>query len=215
MVVSLDDARAQLRARQGLGARYDAPNAPARELDWARRGTAYFSRKLNELTDDALWRPSRVTGWTRRHVAACVGYHARALTRVTEAARTRTRVALFDTPTQRDEEIADGATLPAGALRHLVAHAQVHLNVEWRDLSDEDWDRRLSGDGPPCARDTPWLRAKEIWLRAVDLGNGGAFSDFPQDFLRALLAEKLGHAPGDHDLIDLAQVVLQSQRTPY
>jgi maleylpyruvate isomerase len=215
VVVSLDDARAQLRARQGLGARYDASNAPARELDWARRGTAYFSRKLNELTDDALWQPSRVPGWSRRHVAACVGYHARALTRITEAARTGSRLAMFDTPTQRDEEIEDGATLPAGALRHLVVHAQVHLNVEWRDLSNDDWERRLSGDGPSRARDTAWLRAKEIWLRAVDLGNGGAFRDFPQEFLSAVLTEKLGHEPGERDLHGIAQVVLGPMRSPY
>ncbi len=191
----IEQARAALRARQGLGARYDAPNAPARELDWARRGTAYFARMLNELPDNALNGDSRVPGWSRRQVAACVGYHARALARVSECARTGAPIALWESPDQREGEIEDGKTLPAGALRHLVSHAEVHLNVEWRDLADDEWDRSLPFEGIPNARVTPWLRAKEVWLRAVDLYNGGRFEDFPGDFVGALLAEKTGHAP--------------------
>ena len=54
MTDSLEAARAALQARQGEGARYDAATAPARDLDWARRGTAYFARMLNGLSDAAL-----------------------------------------------------------------------------------------------------------------------------------------------------------------
>jgi maleylpyruvate isomerase len=60
-----EEARALLRERQGAGARYDSPIAPARDLLWARRGTAYFARKLNELSDSELDAPSRVAGWSR------------------------------------------------------------------------------------------------------------------------------------------------------
>jgi maleylpyruvate isomerase len=189
----LDAARDALRLRQGLGARYDAPNAPARELGWARRGAAYFARKLNELADADLLRPSLVAGWSRQHVAACVGYHARALTRLTERARTGADLHLFPRTVQREAEIADGGTLPAGALRHLVTHADIHLTVEWRDLSVEDWDRPLDAwEGEPATvRQTPWLRAREIWLQAVNLGNGGTLRDAPADFLRALIDERI------------------------
>ncbi|MBP7002177.1 maleylpyruvate isomerase family mycothiol-dependent enzyme [Amaricoccus sp.] len=72
-------AREALRARQGAGARYAAAAAPARELAWARRGTAYFARKLRELTEAELTGPSLLPGWTRAHVIAHVGYNARAL----------------------------------------------------------------------------------------------------------------------------------------
>ena len=159
---TLESAREQLRRRQGLGARYDAPGSPARDLDWSRRGTAYFARKLNELSDADLDGDSRVPGWSRRHVVAFTAYHARMLTRVTETARTGIAVSLFATDSQRDEEIEDGATLPSSALRHLVAHADVHLNVEWRDLTTEQWDRRLPFKSPANARETPWMRAKQV-----------------------------------------------------
>jgi hypothetical protein len=39
----------------------------------ARRGTAFFARKLNELTDAEMDGTSLLDGWTRRHVAAHIG----------------------------------------------------------------------------------------------------------------------------------------------
>lgn len=212
---TLDSAREALRLRQGLGARYDAPGAPAEALDWARRGTAYFARKLNELSDADLARPSRVPDWTRRSVVACTAYHARMLTRVTETARTGLIREPYASPGQRDEEIEDGATLPSGALRHLAAHAAVHLNVEWRDLSSEAWDAPLSFAGTPAARATPWLRARQVWLRALDLRNGADPRDFPRAFLVALLTEKLGAAPAAGDLPALARDVLTPSAQDY
>jgi len=201
---SLDAAREALRARQGLGARYDAPNAPARELGWARLGAAYFARKLNELTDDALPEPSLVPGSTRQHVAAGLGYHARALTRLTERARTGADLHMFAEPGQRDAEIEDGATLPPGALRYLVTHAEIHLNVEWRDLSLEDWDRPLIGfeDEPATIRETPWLRACEVWLQSINLGNGGTLRAAPRDFVQAIAERPITsatHAADSHE----------------
>ena len=50
----------------------------------ARRGTAFFARKLNELTDADLDGVSLLPGWTRRHVVAHVGYNARAIARLVE-----------------------------------------------------------------------------------------------------------------------------------
>jgi maleylpyruvate isomerase len=213
---ALEAAHTELRRRQGLGARYDSPSAPGGELDWARRGTAYFARKLNELSDADLDGESRVPRWSRRHIAACVGYHARMLTRVTEAARTGGAVRLFVTNSQREQEIEDGATLPASALRHLVAHADVHLNVEWRELETEQWDRLLPYRELAVARETPWMRAKQVWLRARDLRNGADPRDFPRDFLLAILTEKLGRPPErGADLTAVARSALRPERGTY
>lgn len=189
--ISEEAARAALRERQGPGARYDAAAAPARELAWARRGTAYFARKLNELGEKDLDGASLVPGWTRRHVIAHVGYRARALSRLVEWARTGVEMPIYASADQHDEEVAFGATLPDRALRHLFHHTEVHLNVEWRDLTDQGWDVivRDEADRPLPIRETPWLRAKDVWLGAVDLANGGSFRDFPPDFLDRLCDE--------------------------
>jgi maleylpyruvate isomerase len=185
-------AREALRARQGAGARYDAAAAPAKELAWARRGTAYFARKLRELRDDALTAPSLLPAWSRAHVIAHVGYNARALARLVEWARTGVEMPMYESAAARVAEIELGSTLPPRALRNLFDHAEVHLNVEWRDLTDEQWDAVVGGT---AIRETPWMRAREIWIHAVDLDNGGSFLDMPADFLDRLtpeLAEEAG-----------------------
>ncbi len=86
MTLGNDEAagRAALRLRQGRGARYDAPVAPTHDLLLARRGTAYFARKLNELSDAQLDGSSLCRGRARRHVVAHVAYHARSLAQLIE-----------------------------------------------------------------------------------------------------------------------------------
>ncbi len=157
----------------------------------ARRGQAYFSRKLNELRNDELDAPSLVPGWTRRHVVAHVGLNARALTRLTEWAATGVETPMYASREERDAEIEYGATLPARALRNLSAHAAVHLNVEWRDLSDDAWNaqvRTAQGRLVP-ASETVWMRTREVWVHAVDLDNGASFRQLPAELVDALLAD--------------------------
>ena len=181
MAVSLEEARAALRERQGTGARYDCAEAPAHELVLARLGTAYFARKLNELTDAQLDLPSLVPSWSRRHLIADTCYSARRLARLVEAARQGRNEERLDEPEAQIEDVDVGASLPAHALRYLFHHSQIHLNVEWRDLEPAGWQasiRSLRGE-VVVIRDTPWLRAEGIWRAAINLGNGGAARDFP------------------------------------
>lgn len=170
-------ARDILRARQGEGARYDAENAPHDDLLLARRGTAYFARKLNELTDDALGDAALRDGWSRRHLVAHVSLQARELAIALKALREP----LIAEELEWCPDLALAATLPAHALRHLFEHSAKHLDVEWRDLPAERWDTVLTHvqDSTVCARATPILRAREIWRAAIELGNGGRWSDVP------------------------------------
>ncbi|MBO6638743.1 MAG: maleylpyruvate isomerase N-terminal domain-containing protein [Roseitalea sp.] len=188
---TLDEARAALRQRQGAGARYDADNAPARELDWARRGTAYFARLLNGLSDADLDAPSRLDGLSRCHIVAHVGYHARTLSRVASWARHGAGQPMPHPMPVDADDTAARATQPARALRNLFAHSAVHLNVEWRDLETTHWDAVVTdNEGHSLAvRDTPWLRARAVWLHAIDLGAGGRLADAPTG-LAARLPQK-------------------------
>lgn len=173
---SLDEARAELRARQGAGARYDAETAPAEALDMARRGTAYLARIVNGLDEAALWTVSAREGWTRRRVIAAAALEAREIAQALEDAtgkqgdRAETGTAALD--------LAE--TLPSRALRHLAAHAEVHLNVVWRDLTDAEWDTEVNlSCGRMPARDMPRLHAETLWRAALDLRAGGRTRDLP------------------------------------
>ena len=63
--------------------------------------------------------------------------------------------------------------------------------MEWRDLPPAAWNaevRTAQGRTVP-ASETAWMRAREVWVHAVDLDNGASFADFPPDFLDALLSD--------------------------
>ena len=176
-----EEAFSHLRARQGAGARYDAEGAPSHDLGLARRGTAYFARLLNNLGNAELYEASAIPGWSRAHVVAAVAYNARDITRMVEAARMDFNQIDIPSEDERAEEIAYAATLPAHALRNLFKHSEVHLNVEWRDLTDKNWQATLTtgcGQRIPVSQ-TPKMRAQAIWSRSIDLNAGGQISDFP------------------------------------
>jgi maleylpyruvate isomerase len=177
-----EEAFSHLRARQGAGARYDAAGAPSHELALARRGTAYFARLLNNLRNAELYEDSAIPHWTRAHVVAAVAYNAKDMTRIVEAARMD--LSQIDIPSEREraEDIAYAATLPAHALRNLFKHSEVHLNVEWRDLTDENWQATLTTNlgQTILVWQTPLKRAQTIWSRAIDLNAGGRNADVPE-----------------------------------
>lgn len=160
----------------------------------ARRGTAFFARKLNELTDADLDGGSLLNGWTRRHVVAHVGYNARAIARLVEWAATGVETPMYPSVEVRNHEIDFGATLSPIALRNLFDHSAVHLNVEWRDLPADSWHHKVKtvqGRVVP-AEETVWMRTREVWVHAVDLDNGASFGDIPAPVLARLLKDITG-----------------------
>lgn len=166
-----------------------------RELLVVRHGTAFWTRKVNDLSDDQLDDPTLLPGWSRRHLIAHVGYNARAITRLVQWANTGVETPMYSSPEARGEEIELGATLPPRALRHLNDHAAVSLNVEWRDTPDEAWRhevRTAQGRTVPLT-ETIWMRTREVWLHAVDLDNGARVSDIPAEVRTRLLRDIVGN----------------------
>jgi maleylpyruvate isomerase len=102
-------------------ARHDQTTDPELQaaLLQARRGTAFFARKLNELSDAELDGDSLLPGWSRRHITAHIGYNARAIARLVEWAATGVETPMYPSTEVRDHEIDFGATLSPIALRHL------------------------------------------------------------------------------------------------
>lgn len=185
------------------------------DLAEVRLGQAFFSRALNDLRNDELNTPSGLPGWTRAHVVAHVGYNARGIARLVDWAETGVENPMYADATTRVEEIELGATLSARALRHLSDHAAVALDVAWRDLPPERWTyavRTALGRTVPVS-ETVWMRTREVWLHAVDLGNGGRLEDLPPRVVQRLLGDVLGtwaarEAPGMG-----ARVVLEATDT--
>lgn len=144
--------RAALQARQGQGARYDAANAPAAGLDRARRATAGFARHLNGIADRDLAGPCA-------EPVARLCLEARAMSHCLAGLAAGASPSLHVTKA----EVAQAATLPPHALRHLFAHTVVHLNTEWRDLDGAHWDAALCVEGAAVpVSSLPDLRAYRL-----------------------------------------------------
>jgi maleylpyruvate isomerase len=160
----------------------------------ARRGTSYFAQRLAELSDDDLDGETHLSGWSRRHLLAHVGYNAAALCRLLDWAASGVQTPMYASAEQRGREIAEGATLPAAALRNLFDHTVARLDEKWRTLPASAWEaqvRTAQGRMVP-ASETAWMRTREVWIHAVDLGNGGRFGDFPDVVLESLLTDIIG-----------------------
>ena len=170
-------ARAALRARLGPGARYEAETAPAEELLLARRGAAFFARLLTALPDAALAQPAREGHGSRAHVVAAISLQAR----LVAIALKGLREGLTEEEAEWRPDIALAVTLPARALRSLYSHSDVHLNVEFRDLRAEDWEREIEidGIGSVAVRALPMLRARDLWTGALALNAGARAEDLP------------------------------------
>ncbi|CAG7583456.1 maleylpyruvate isomerase family mycothiol-dependent enzyme [Rhodococcus opacus] len=160
----------------------------------ARRGTAYFAQRLAELSDEQLSEPTGLAGWSRRHLVAHVGYNAAALCRLLDWAASGVETPMYASAEQRGREIAEGTTLSAAALRNLFDHTVARLDEKWRNLPASAWDaqvRTAQGRLVPVS-ETAWMRTREVWIHAVDLGNGGRFGDFPDVVLESLLTDIVG-----------------------
>lgn len=174
-------------------ARHDQATDPGvlESLSTVRLGTSYFRRALSRLSDQDFDGASLLPGWSRRHLVAHVGYNARAVARLVTWAATGIETPMYSSPQARQEEIELGSTQRPDALRSLCEHAAIDLDVRWRDLPDGRWSAQVvtaQGRTVPVS-ETVWMRTREVWLHAVDLGVGERISDIPEAVLERLLGD--------------------------
>ncbi|MBT2230473.1 maleylpyruvate isomerase family mycothiol-dependent enzyme [Nonomuraea sp. NEAU-A123] len=158
------------------------------DLAWLDFGTAYFAACLDGAD---LNRPSRLPGWTGRHLVAHVACNASALGRLAHWVRTGEETPMYASAEARDAEIEERARLSPADLVVLSEESAARLRTALEDLSAPQWDARVrtaQGRMVP-ASEIPWMRAREMWIHAVDLGTGGRFEDFPPGFVDALLTD--------------------------
>jgi maleylpyruvate isomerase len=161
------------------------------DLTLARRGTDYYDGLLRDLLDDDFDGPSLLPGRRRRHVVAHVGFNARALARLVRWGATGVETPMYASVQARNDEIDQGATRSPAALRELHRVESDALETAWRLLPADRWVfpvRTAQGRTVPVST-TPWMRVREVWLHAVDLGTGGRFEDFPPELIDRLLLD--------------------------
>ena len=171
-------------------------------LRWTAHGTKVCAEAIADLGDAEWHHPSRLPGWTRRHLVAHLAANADALGNLVRWAATGVETPMYSSPEQRAHDIESGAQRDPAALRGWFLSTAADLEDGLAALTAEQWSatvRTAQGREVP-ASEVPWLRAREVMVHAVDLDAGPSFDDLPADFLEALVADVLGRRGPEADV---------------
>lgn len=167
--------------------------ALADTLRWMRDGTKPLL-KAADLGDEQLSAASALPGWTRRQVIAHVAANADALGNLVHWAATGEPTPMYASPQARAAGIEQGSRRPGHELLAWLRDSAESLETAMSELTDEQWQTPVTtaqGRTVP-ATEAPWMRAREVWVHAVDLATGTSFTDLPADFLAALCDDVIG-----------------------
>lgn len=154
-------------------------------------GARLWEATLEALEDQAWSAPSALPGWTRAHVVAHVALNTGALRNLVTWARTGTETPMYASPEARDGDIEGLSGHPVGELRERSAAGQRELEADLAELSDEQWAAtvRVRQGTEITASTIPWLRAREVFLHALDLDSAATDVDLPVTFSHELVGE--------------------------
>jgi maleylpyruvate isomerase len=159
--------------------------------EWWAGGERILGTALGRLVPHEYAEPSLLPGWTRAHVLAHVAGNADAVTNLLTWARTGVETPMYASPEARDAEIGRRAALPPAELEAEVLAASRRLAESVAVLPEEAWTaevRTAQGRTVP-AREIFWIRAREVWVHAVDLDAGVGFADAPAELLATVVDE--------------------------
>ncbi|MGW0948094.1 maleylpyruvate isomerase family mycothiol-dependent enzyme [Streptomyces sp. NPDC002623] len=174
---------------------------------WTRAGTDLLVHTAAQLDERAYDAPSRLPGWSRKHVVAHVAANADALANLVHWAATGTPTPMYASPEERAAGIREGSRQPGARLTEWLRLSCDALEKAMEALDAGRWAAQVltaQGRTVPAA-EIPWLRTREVWVHAVDLGSGPGFAALPADLLTALcddIVAKRGIAPGPGVLLE-------------
>ncbi len=188
--------------------------APGATLGWMRDGEAFVLAHIAALDDEALAAPSRLPGWSRAHVVGHLARNADALGNLLRWARTGVVSPMYTSVEQRADGIEDAAAQAPDALRADVVAASERLLATMDTLPPEAWDApiRTARGRAITAEEVPWMRVRENWVHAVDLGTGARWDELPAGVVDRLIDEVAEGLAGRDDCP--AVVITATDRDP-
>ncbi|WP_375001265.1 maleylpyruvate isomerase family mycothiol-dependent enzyme [Aeromicrobium sp. CTD01-1L150] len=156
-------------------------------LAWSGHGARLVGATLARWDDADLDEPTPLSGWARRHVVAHLAANAEAVGRLVHWAQTGEPTPMYSSAQQRSTDIEEGSRRTAADLRMWFEETAEQLASAMAEMTERAWDAEVvtaQGRAVP-ASETPWMRAREVMVHAVDLG-AAETRDLPLDFLRAL-----------------------------
>ena len=167
------------------------------------------------MGDDAFAKPSALPGWTRAHVLTHVARNADAMINLLTWARTGVPTPAYASREQRDADIEAGAGRTPAEIRADLIASSDRLAAAVRAMPEEAWSARIADTRGRrmVASDMLWLRAREMWIHAIDLDVGASFADLPRPMLRELLTDAAATLGARPDFPRLLLVPSDESRT--
>ena len=167
------------------------PGSLVHSLAWAGDGAAHLRGLMMRMGEDAFAAPSALPGWSRAHVLTHVARNADAMINLLTWARTGVRTPAYASREQRDADIEAGARRAPAEIRADVVESSDRLAQVVRAMPEVAWSAHVenSQGRDLVATDIPWLRAREMWIHAVDLDVGASFADMPAPMVASLLTD--------------------------
>jgi maleylpyruvate isomerase len=151
---------------------------------------AALDKSIAGLTDELVWAPSLLPGWTRGHVLTHLARHADATFRMIEGARRDEIVPQYEGgAVGRAAQIEAGADRSADELVADVHESGQRCHGLLGSVAPEVWSRTIAGDVP--ATKALVSRWREIEIHRVDLGLDYTGDDWPAEFVEFLLPREL------------------------
>jgi len=175
---------------------------------WARDGTTLLLAEA-DLDAAGFAAPSGLPGWTRKYLVAHLAANAEALGNLVHWAATGEPTPMYASADDRAAGIERGSRLPDAEVTAWLRRAAQALEEAMAALSDEQWQapvRTAQGRTVP-ATEVPWLRAREVYIHAVDLATGVTFAEVPADFRTELcheVAAQRGNGSGSALVLEAA-----------
>jgi maleylpyruvate isomerase len=162
---------------------------PAARLEQLRTGERFFLEVLQRAEDLSV--PSELPGWSRATLVAHVARNADALGNLLAWARTGIETPMYASPEARAEGIERSAAQTDDQLRADVIDAADRLLDAIGAMPEAAWDARVktARGRDIAASEVAWMRIRETWVHAVDLGAGAAFGDIPDAIVFDLVGE--------------------------
>jgi maleylpyruvate isomerase len=186
---------------------------PEALLEQAAAGAAVFEAAARDAAaQGGLTQPSGLPGWTQAYVVAHVARNADALVNLLTWARTGVRTPMYASREARAAQIEADAQRPDGELLEDLTAASARFARAATATGGDHWlvpVQTALGKTVPAAT-VPWMRTREVWVHAADLGAGVTLADVPRVVTELLLDDAIADFA---DRADVPAVVLRATDT--
>ena len=153
-------------------------------------GTEFFLAQVRRLDGTTIREASALPGWTRGHVITHVARNGDGMARLAAWARTGVEEPMYSDEHPRNRDIEEGAGRGLEEQETDVRDSARRLSAAFDALSGAAWSARVrTATREMEASQLPWMRAREIWLHAIDLNAGAGDKDLPDSFAARLLSD--------------------------